>query len=254
MTSTFLGGELALWQIIAIFATYVFAALAKGVTGLGFSTTCLPILALVVGLKDALPLVIIPSISSNLVVMREAGRFGETIARFWPMLLATAVGLAFGLWALSQIDSTLAGGVLGGMLLLWCGFTLTSPSVRLPEVMSRKWDLLSGGLTGIVNGVTGSQVMPLVPYLMMRHLERNLFIQAVNCSFTMSSLIMAFGLNRLGLFSFEALVISILGTGVIFWGLQLGVRVQKSLAPAKFRLGVLLMLMAMGVSLVLQAI
>jgi hypothetical protein len=64
------------WQVAAILATYLFAASAKGVTGLGFSTMCLPFLAVTVGLKEALPLLIIPSISSNLVVMH--GRDGST--------------------------------------------------------------------------------------------------------------------------------------------------------------------------------
>ena len=96
--------DLHAWQITAILATYLFAATAKGVTGLGFSTTCLPILALLVGLKEALPLVLIPSICSNIVVMRQAGRFGETLRRFWPMLLALLPGLVLGLWTLAYLS------------------------------------------------------------------------------------------------------------------------------------------------------
>ena len=41
--------------------------------------------------------------------------------------------------------------------------------------------------------------MPVVPFLMMLHLERPLFIQAVNCSFTLSSGVMALGLAAMGL-------------------------------------------------------
>ena len=90
-------------QIAAIFAIFLLSATAKGVTGLGFSTMCLPFLAVTVGLKEALPLLIIPSIATNLVVMRGAGRFGETLKRFWPMLAATVPGLALGLWALAYL-------------------------------------------------------------------------------------------------------------------------------------------------------
>ncbi len=241
------------WQIVAILATYVFAATAKGITGLGFSTTSLPILAFIVGLKDALPLVIIPSVCSNLVVMRQAGRFGETVARFWPMLLATLPGLVLGLWALSVIDSTLAGGVLGAMLLLWCAFTLATPELTLPARLERPLGLISGFLTGTVNGITGSQVMPSVPYLMTLKLERNLFIQAVNCSFTMSSLVLALGLRQLGLFSVSDVLISGFGTVVIFIGLHIGERVRDRLSPERFRFAVLLMLIAMGISLLVQA-
>ena len=105
--------ELSTWEIAAIFATYLFAAGAKGITGLGFTTTSLPILAIFLGLKEALPLVIIPSVFSNIVVMRQVGRFGETVRLFWPLLLALLPGLILGLWILSQVDGELAGAALG---------------------------------------------------------------------------------------------------------------------------------------------
>lgn len=242
------------WQILAIFATYLFAATAKGVTGLGFSTTCLPFLSLAVGLKAALPLLIIPSIAANLIVMREAGKFGETVQRFWPMLLATVPGLALGLWALSQVDGRDAGGVLGLVLILWCGFSLARPDLRLPDIWARPLAPISGFLTGAVNGLTGSQVMPALPYLMALDLDRRIFIQAINCSFTLSSIIMAIGLGRLGLFTLEGIVISTIGTGLAFAGLRLGARIRHDLSPEAFRLAVLIMLAMMGVSLIVRAL
>jgi uncharacterized membrane protein YfcA len=240
-------------QVAAILATYLLAATAKGVTGLGFSTTCLPFLAVIVGLKEALPLVIIPSISSNLVVMHGAGRFGETLRRFWPMLLATVPGLLVGLWALAVIDGRQAGGVLGVVLVLWCAFAYAKPELRLPDGWERQLGPVSGFLTGAVNGLTGSQVMPSMPYLMALHLDRNVFIQAINCSFTLSSVIMAFGLERLGLFTTDGVILSVIGTAFAFSGLKLGERVRLYLPPDAFRLAVLVMLTAMGVSLVVRA-
>ncbi|MEM6941448.1 MAG: sulfite exporter TauE/SafE family protein [Pseudomonadota bacterium] len=242
--------DLQLWQAVAIIATYVFAAIAKGITGLGFSTTCLPILALIVGLKDALPLVIIPSICSNLVVMRQAGRFAETLQRFWPMLLALLPGLALGLWTLSQINSVQAGATLGSIMLLWCVFSWATPNLRLPAARERLLSVLSGTITGFINGVTGSQVMPAVPFLMALHLDRNLFIQAVNCSFTLSSFVMAMGLGRLGLFGLQDVAISAFGTLFVFGGVRLGGNIRARLSEQAFRNAVLLMLSVMGLTLI----
>ena len=240
-------------QVAAIFATYLLAATAKGVTGLGFSTLCLPFLALTVGLKEALALIIIPSIASNLIVMRQAGRFGETVRRFWPMLLATLPGLALGLWALALVDGRQAGGVLGLVLLLWCAFSFTRPELAIGEPWARRLGPVSGFLTGAVNGLTGSQVMPSMPYLMALKLERNLFLQTINCSFTLSSLVMAFGLQRLGLFGPDGVAVSALGAGAAFLGLGLGARLRRRLSPEGFRLALLAMLSVMGVSLLVRA-
>ncbi len=243
--------ELHGWQIISILATYLFAATAKGVTGLGFSTTCLPILTLLVGLKDALPLVIIPSIYSNIMVMRQAGRFGEAFGRFWPMLLALIPGLALGLWMLAYIEGPIAGAILGVILLLWCTFTFAKPELSMPVYWERPLAPFSGFITGMINGLTGSQVMPVVPFLMMLRLERNLFIQAVNCSFTLSSLIMALGLSQLGLFSLQDIVISAIGVCFVTLGLSFGAAVRHRLSETLFRHGILLMLSLMGLGLVI---
>ncbi|WP_108835948.1 sulfite exporter TauE/SafE family protein [Tateyamaria sp. Alg231-49] len=237
-----------------MFATYLFAATAKGVTGLGFSTVCLPFLTLTVGLKEALPLLIIPSLSTNLIVMRQAGRFKETLARFWPMLLTTLPGLMVGLWLLTTIDGLMAGGILGSVLLLWCAFAYAKPDFRLSATWERRLGPVSGFLTGVTNGVTGSQVMPSMPFLMSLHLDRNLFLQAINCSFTLSSVIMAFGLGKLGLFTLDAAILSVLGTVCAFVGLSLGERVRKRLSQDAFRLALILMLVGMAIGLIFRAI
>lgn len=240
-------------QIAAILAIFLFSATAKGVTGLGFSTMCLPFLAVAVGLKEALPLLIIPSIATNLVVMRGAGRFGETLKRFWPMLAATLPGLGLGLWVLASVDGQLAGAVLGGVLVGWCLFAYANPDLRLPAAWARPLGPLSGFLTGTVNGITGSQVMPVMPYLMALQLDRNLFIQAINCSFTLSSLVMAVGLNRMGLFTTDATIVSVCGVVLAFSGVRLGERIRHRLSPERFRLALLAMLALMGASLIIRA-
>lgn len=246
--------DLSAFQLTGILLAYVFAATAKGVTGLGFSTTCLPILALIVGLKDALAFVLIPSVCSNLVVMHQVGRFKETLRRFWPMLLALVPGLALGLWILSGIDGVQAGAVLGIILLLWCAFSLAAPEMRLPAAWERPLAPLSGCLTGVINGVTGSQVIPSVPFLMALHLERNLFIQALNCSFTLSSLVMGFGLGQLGLFSSDHVLISACGTIFVFFGLRMGSRIRHRLPENVFRHAIIAMLAIMGLSLMLPVV
>lgn len=245
--------DYAAWQVAAILATYLLAATAKGVTGLGFSTTCLPFLTLAVGLKEALPLVIIPSLCSNLVVMRGAGRFGETLRRFWPMLLATAPGVAAGLWALALVDGRDAAGALGAVLIAWCALALAMPDLHVPFRWERIAAPVSGFLTGVVNGLTGSQVMPLMPFLMALRLDRNVLVQASNYSFTLSSVIMAVGLNRLGLFTGDAVVVSFVGTVIAFWGVRNGERLRARLAPQTFRIALLAMLAAMGAGLVIRS-
>lgn len=241
-------------EIAVIFAAYLFAATAKGITGLGFSTTCLPLLVLAIGLKDAISLVLIPSICSNLVVMRQVGHFRTVVLRFWPMLLVTIPGLILGLWCLSGIDGSSAKIVFGLVLLIWCGFSFLTPNLRLPNHLDGVIAPISGICTGFLNGLTGSQVMPVVPFLMSLNLDRNMFIQAANCSFTMSSLIMMAGLGYLGLFTAADIVISSLGVVCVFIGVKLGSSIRERLSDITFKNVILAMLTMMSISLLMSSI
>ena len=243
----------SLLQVIIILGTYFFASSIKGITGLGFSTICLPFMVLTVGLKAALPLLIIPSLASNLIVMRQAGYFRTTLFRFWHMLIATALGVCLGLMLLDSVNNKLAGAILGLVLILWCTFSYVAPNLKLPLEKERPTGIISGIATGIINGLTGSQVIPCVPYLMALNLDRNIFIQATNISFTLSSLIMAVGLTHLELFTLDAIKLSIIGLVLVLFGLQLGTKIRPRLSPANFRLAVLIVLFITALGLLLKA-
>ena len=95
--------------------------------------------------------------------------------------------------------------------------------------------------------------MPCVPYLMALKLDRNMFIQATNTSFTISSLIMAMGLIRLELFTVNVLKLSMIGLIFVFLGLQLGSRIRSQLSPDSFRMAILAILFITALGLLLKA-
>jgi uncharacterized membrane protein YfcA len=83
-------------------------------------------------------------------------------------------------------------------------------------------------------------------------LDRNLFIQATNTSFTISSLIMAIGLIRLELFTVNVLKLSMIGLIFVFLGLQLGSRIRSQLSPDSFRIAVLAILFITALGLLVK--
>ena len=104
-------------------------------------------------------------------------------------------------------------------------------------------------LNGAVNGLTGSQVMPLLPYLLALQLDPNRFVQAINCVFTFSSLAMAVGLSEAGLLTGPAALVSVLGLLPVWAGVKLGEAVRRCLPAETFRKAVLLLLILLGAAL-----
>ncbi len=244
-------------QLATLAAAYFVAALVKGITGVGYSSTCLPILTLAFGLKDALPMVLVPSMASNIVVMASTEGFMDTAKRFWPMLLSAAAFVFLGLWALTAMNGETAAAALGLVLVLYVAFALSSSSARrqVSEAKSRRFEPLLGAATGFLNGLTGSQVMPVVPYLLsIKGLARERFVQASNQSFTLSSVMMLLGLGTHGLLTAPAVVASVLGLLPVALGVRIGQRISRHLAPESFRTAVLVVLALLGLGLVIRAV
>jgi uncharacterized protein len=241
-------------QLATIAAAYFIAALVKGVTGLGYSSTCLPILTLAFGLKEALPMVLIPSVASNLVVMVGTAGFLTSAQRFWPMVISAAVSVFAGLWALTRLGSVRAAAVLGVLLLIYVGFALTNARFRLTEARTRKFEPAIGAATGFINGLTGSQVMPLTPYLLSLDMTRERFLQASNQSFTLSSAAMFVGLGVAGLMTMQVVAVSACGIVLVALGVRIGQSISHHLAPQAFRTAVLIVLAALGLGLILRAV
>lgn len=231
---------------------FFFSAFLKGITGLGFSTVCLGILASLIDIKTAIPLVIIPSVCSNVLVMIDAGRFREAVNRFWPIYLSVIPGLVIGLMLLGAVDSIRARAILGAVLFLYGVWALWNGDV---DFFGRFEKWLSGPvgfLTGIINGITGSQVMPVLPYLFSLNLGKNLFVQSINVSFTLSSVIMFAGVGKLGLLTSQKLGVSAVGILPVLVGIYLGVRIRRRMPEERFRNVVLVILIGLGLNLIVR--
>ena len=232
-----------------VIGAFFLADLLKGVTGMGFSTVCLGLIATFIDIKLAIPLVIFPSLSSNVLVMMDAGHFGEALKRFWLLFLCALPGLVLGLFLLDAVSNDLARLALGVVLFTYGFWSLAKAAPRLPSRLEPVLNAPVGFATGVVNGLTGSQVMPVLPYFVALRLDKDLFVQSINISFTASSLVMLLGLGNLGLLSWSIAGVSALGIPLVAIGIWLGGRLRRRIPDKQFTRLVLVLLMLLGVNL-----
>ena len=98
--------------LIIAFASFFGAAFIKGLTGLGFMSICLPLISSFIDIMVAIPLVVIPSLASNAMVIAQARRTSESLRRFWPLYLSALPGLYVGVSVLHQTGNSVAKAVL----------------------------------------------------------------------------------------------------------------------------------------------
>jgi len=167
--------------IILAMGAFFAASFLKGLTGLGFSTLCLGFLAVFIDIKLAIALVFLPSLSSNIFVMVEAGRFFEALKRFWLLFLSALPGLFIGIWFLNRSQTDIPKSLLGLVMLLYGMWGLKKGLLQLTRDQEKRLTIPVGIVSGIINGATGSQIMPIMPYLLSLKMDRDLFVQAIPC-------------------------------------------------------------------------
>ena len=236
---------------VAAFGLF-FAGIVKGTTGIGYSSCALPFLVPVVGLQQAIVLIVMPAILSNIVVAFSAGHFREIFARFWPLYVATPLGIVVGVAFLSSIDQRLSIAVLGTVIVAYAAMSLLQPNLALKQPWDRIHNAPVGFATGLLTGLTGSQVMPLLPYMMGLHLEPNRLIQAINLAVTITSIFLGMGLLLSGLMDMPSLGLSMLAVIPAVVGVSLGNRVRGLLPVLLFRRLMLCVLLAIGLMFVLR--
>jgi uncharacterized protein len=217
------------------------AGILKGFTGLGFSTCALPFLVLAVGVKTAVALVLVPAIASNVMLLWRVGHVPETVSRFWPMYVALIPGVANGISLLAWVDGATAARGLGLITMLYAGISLWRPNLKLTPSFEGPMQLPVGLLNGLLTGLTGSQIIPLLPYMMGLRLDPDRFVQAVNVAVTITASLMLVGLSVAGMLPKQLALISLLGVVPASIG---------TLVPAaQFRLLVLYTLLFLGAML-----
>ena len=139
-------------------------------------------------------------------------------------------------------------------MLAYCTFALARPQFRIRDDVARRLLVPMGVVNGLVNGFTGSQVMPMVPFLMATSIQAPKFVQAVNMVFTISSVVMFFGLSQAGLFTLEEFGVSVAGAVIVYAGVGVGTRVRAHISEATYRQAVLIFLAGLGASLIIRAL
>jgi len=229
------------------------AGIVKGATGIGYSSCALPFLAAALDLKAAIVLLVVPVMASNIAVLFTTGSLEHALKRFWPLYLATLPGIFGGVSLLMWVDKRIPTQILGVIIAAYAIQGWLRPSFALQPRIAHAAQVPVGFLNGLLTGFTGSQVMPLMPYMMSLKLDAGLFVQAVNIAVVIASVFLGFGLWATGAMSAPELGLSVLAVVPALSGVKLGTWARQHIPAVHFRSIVLAVLLLIGVSLLVRA-
>ena len=227
MTETF--------TVIIISATFLLAGSVKGVIGLGLPTVSLGLLAAILDLTTAMALLLIPSFVTNIWQASVGGNAKKILQRIWPFLCLATVTIWLGATALAAINPLYLSILLGILLLAYSSLSLMGFRLSISP-QHEKWSgTLLGAANGVFTGMTGSFVVPGVMYLQAIGLPRDMLVQAMGMLFSLSTIGLAFALQKNNLLTSELATISAFAVVPSIIGMVVGQKIRKSLPETRFR-------------------
>jgi uncharacterized membrane protein YfcA len=240
-------------EFIALVAgTFLVAGLIKGVVGLGLPTVSLAILTATVGLRDAMALMIIPSLLTNVWQMLSGPYLAEIFRRFWLLGTAAIVGTVAGVQAGVRIDPQLLAAFLGVIIVVYAASGLGR--LKMP-VNVREGHLIGAGMglcSGLVTGLAGVFLIPTVLYLQGIRLSKDVFVQTLGMLFTIATVTLGVGLARHELLSADHAYVSTGAVVPAILGMFAGQKVRARLSEDRFRTVLFWALGGLGIYLILR--
>lgn len=241
--------ELATVYVLLI----VFVATAvRSAFGFGEALIAVPLLAVVLPLREAAPLAVLLSITIAAVVVVQDWRHVHLRSSIW-LLMPTVVGIPVGLWLLTSAHQRTVKGALAGVILAFAAYSLAGQRRLELRSDSRGWLLACGFCAGVLGGAYGMNGPPVVIYGTMRRWPAQQFRATLQAYFLPASLVGMAGYWFAGLWTRPVTHYYLQGLPVALPAVLVGRWINHRLSGGAFLRWVYVGLAGIGVLLLVEA-
>jgi uncharacterized membrane protein YfcA len=240
--------------LIFIASAFLLAGFVKGVIGLGLPTVSMGLLAVTMPPAQALAIVIVPAVVTNIWQTFVGPYLRDIIRRLWPLMIGTALGIWLNAGSLTGPYTRYGAIALGLLLVVYAIIGLRKFSFTV-ACRDEKW---IGGLVGIVTGMisaaTGVQVIPSMPFMQAIGMEKDELVQALGVFFTVATLGLTINLTASGLLTAATALPGAVAMACSFAGMFIGQAVRGKMPAEAFRRWFLIAMIFLGLYLAASAI
>ena len=245
--------ELEPASLAIMFVALAAGALVKGATGMGLPLVALPVLTAVFGLQHAVSVMAVVQIVTNSMQLWQfrAEASNDRVGFLPWFLVAGALGVMLGTWALSSLPERVLVFSLGVLLLCYFILKLVAPHFVVSPRAARIFGAFAGLGSGALQGATGISAPIGVTFIHAMGMERRAHLYAVSAMFLVLGLVQFPALLVSGIMQPAWIVQSVLALIPIALFMPLGQLLAGKLSRKAFDRMILIFLGAMGLKMVL---
>ena len=231
-------------------AAFVAAGFIKGLIGFGFPIVALTVLTLAIGFFDALAMILVPTIVTNIWQALAGPYFREIVSRMWLYFVVAMGGILLSSLFVIDVDVNWLTGLLGFVLLVFAISRLLNVEISVPREHESLWSVVLGFINGILTGFTGSFMVPSVLYMQALGFNKDMLVQAMGTFFALSTLMLTVSLGHNGLVTTQDATLSTLALVPSFAGIYAGRWTRTRIDESRFQTVFLVAMIMLGTYIV----
>jgi uncharacterized protein len=239
---------------ILVGGVLLLAAFVKGVSGMGFPLIATPTVALLLDIRVAITILIIPNIVMDVTQVFRGGFPFHVLRRFTSFLLMTVIGVFLGTKVLVTLPLWVLNLCLGAMVLVFVISNWLRLEFTISPKLEKKLSVPAGLIGGFLNGMTNAAGPALAIYLYNLRLPKIEFIKSIATIFIITKLSQLIAVSTWNLFNRATLSLSLGVTLFVLLGFYGGLKTQDRINQQTFSRALLILMFVVGLILVLRAL
>lgn len=239
---------------ILVAASLLLAAFVKGATGLGFPLIATPIVALLLDIRTAITILIIPNMVMDLTQIFRGTFSPSLFRRFSWLLVLTVAGVFLGTKVLVTLPLWVLNLSLGVMVLIFVVSNYFRFDFRISPSTEARLSPFAGLVGGFLNGMTNAAGPVLAIYLYSLRLAKTEFVKSIATIFIVTKTSQLLAVSTWNLFNFSTLSLSVGVTVFCLLGFYAGLKAQDRVNQRTFNRGLLALLFVIGITLVVRSL
>lgn len=232
--------------VVFVLCVFFVAGIVKGLVGIGLPTITLALTSFILPLSDMIAVIALPTVVANLWQAAVGGNFRKIVRRQWPLILPMIVTLFLTMWLIGRKTPQWAFLVLATILVIYGGLGLLRIRLRIHADLEKPLAPVIGVISGMVAGLIGVPVVPLMPYMQGLDVKPAELVQSLGVIVSIASIALTASLLRYGLLDQHHVIISAIAIVPAVAGQTVGAVIRQRLSIEQFRLVVFWALLLTG--------
>jgi uncharacterized membrane protein YfcA len=227
-------------------AVFLLAGTVKGLVGMGLPTITIALTSLALPLTEAIALIALPTIFTNVWQAAIGGQFRIILRRQWPLIVTLVISLYLTMWLVGQKGPSWAFLVLAAVLIVYSGLGLLRIRLHIHADLEKPLAPVIGTVAGFVAGLVGVPIIPLMPYLQGLDIKPSELVQSLGVVLCATSFTLTATLLNFGLLDGPRAIVSAAAVVPALAGMWVGQQIRLRLSVEQFRLAVFWALLLTG--------